>query len=616
MDEDLHGRISALEAELAALRHQMSSPAAGPAAHDPAVSRRRLLWSGGAAVAGAAGAILGSASPAGAQTPVEAADVTFDATGGIVATNVQDALEEVDAEKAALAGASFTGPVAADYGRFKYHPVADVMAYGAVGDGVTDDAAAIRNAVTWIAGYKGGGTVLIPAGRYVIKSEIEVPDNVDLWGGGGHGQAPANKGTVLLADVDDSNPSNPTIGRLVFRGSGGQSGNFLVHGQKVADPAKGLVFIDAVERAFTALRVSDSATDGLVVEKAQNCTFTQLMVAHCGRDGLVLDRGAGGNAFIRCEFGGCAQDNVALRETYGDQPYKGPNHNLFLHCIMERPFYQNGGFTGPTRHQVNVSAGGKNLFDHCIFALNSGSPTPDAALVKVSNTSPWTTVVTFEDCNFFSALAGMKGLVNESAAVHFKGRNWFNCTTAVTWNGSDPNPYGEVTGTFEYNTGGDHGGVVTRWVGDQSPPLWANKSFGSDFPFLARLDAAGAQTWGLRVARSGEDGFRFQVRDDRPNNITEIQLGDGPSSPWQAKARWRLEATGDGWETPDNVQFGKALTIKQSSTPADPSAGDRAVVYVKGDKLVVAFKDGTTMRYKYLPLTGTDVTWVHSTTAP
>ena len=52
------------------------------------------------------------------------------------------------------------------------------------------------------------------------------------------------------------------------------------------------------------------------------------------------------------------------------------------------------------------------------------------------------------------------------------------------------------------------------------------------------------------------------------------------------------------------------------STPAAPSPGSQANIYIKGDKLVLQFDDGGTVRYKYLDLTGTGVTWVHSTTAP
>jgi hypothetical protein len=53
-----------------------------------------------------------------------------------------------------------------------------------------------------------------------------------------------------------------------------------------------------------------------------------------------------------------------------------------------------------------------------------------------------------------------------------------------------------------------------------------------------------------------------------------------------------------------------------SSTPANPTSGTQGNIYIKGDKLVIQFNDGGTTRYKYLDLTGTGVTWTHSTTAP
>jgi hypothetical protein len=55
---------------------------------------------------------------------------------------------------------------------------------------------------------------------------------------------------------------------------------------------------------------------------------------------------------------------------------------------------------------------------------------------------------------------------------------------------------------------------------------------------------------------------------------------------------------------------------ERTTTPTDPSSGAAANVYIRGDKLVIQFNDGGTVRYKYLDLTGTGVTWVHTTTAP
>lgn len=53
-----------------------------------------------------------------------------------------------------------------------------------------------------------------------------------------------------------------------------------------------------------------------------------------------------------------------------------------------------------------------------------------------------------------------------------------------------------------------------------------------------------------------------------------------------------------------------------ANTPPSPGAGDAMHIYMKGDKLIIQFNDGGTVRYKYLDLTGTGVTWVHTTVAP
>lgn len=55
---------------------------------------------------------------------------------------------------------------------------------------------------------------------------------------------------------------------------------------------------------------------------------------------------------------------------------------------------------------------------------------------------------------------------------------------------------------------------------------------------------------------------------------------------------------------------------ERSGTPSNPTSGTEARIYMKGDKLIIQFNDGGTVRYKYLDLTGTGVTWTHTTSAP
>jgi hypothetical protein len=58
------------------------------------------------------------------------------------------------------------------------------------------------------------------------------------------------------------------------------------------------------------------------------------------------------------------------------------------------------------------------------------------------------------------------------------------------------------------------------------------------------------------------------------------------------------------------------VTLDQTSTPSNPAQSAEGRIYIRNNKLVIQFNDAGTVRYKYLDLTGTGVTWVHSTTAP
>jgi hypothetical protein len=619
MDTSVEARIAALEVELAALRREVGADGAAerpgaPEASPPGpVSRRHLLWAGSAAAAGAAGMALGSAAPAGAQTGPTAASVTVVPKDNIQSTNVQAALEELDDEKAGLNTESTFGAVQTFLdakflsARFLSQPFIDVRAYGAAGNGSGNDATAIQNAITQAASGPFGthqGTVYIPPGVYNIGGPITVPNNVDLWGGGGHGQV-GNGGTVLVA-------TNSTA-RLVFQGEGGQSGNFAVRGNGMS-PTNGLVYLGSgvVERAFVALRVTGSATDGMVIEAAQNCTFTQCMIAQHGHDGVVLDQGTGGHVFVRCEFGACTNDGVVIRETLpsadsGAYPY--PQHNLFLHCIFERAGGPN--FNGASHAQLNISASKNTMFSHCVFSRQT-DPTPQDGdpnnlfLVECSTAAdPQGKIIsstTFDHCIFTAGKIG--GLHNNGAGVSFSGFTTFRNAVAVQWDG---NAYGDATGTMHYEDP-QTGQPTVRWRGSGA---WQNKVVGSNLPFLAFVEPTA--NLGMRVQRFDEPGgYRFNVSRDG-----EIAVSDGTT--FSPKARWKLQGDGSGWETPDEVALtGGPLAFQEVTAHQAPTpVGVRANIYVHNNKLVVAWRESsTTTQYKWLPLNGTTTGWLQATNTP
>ena len=63
-------------------------------------------------------------------------------------------------------------------------PWADVRAWGAKGDAVTNDSTAFQNAINSMSTNYGGGTVYVPPGTYVISSGITIPNSIRLVGAG------------------------------------------------------------------------------------------------------------------------------------------------------------------------------------------------------------------------------------------------------------------------------------------------------------------------------------------------------------------------------------------------------------------------------------------------
>lgn len=61
---------------------------------------------------------------------------------------------------------------------------------------------------------------------------------------------------------------------------------------------------------------------------------------------------------------------------------------------------------------------------------------------------------------------------------------------------------------------------------------------------------------------------------------------------------------------------GAARLMALAATPAIGGSGESGVLYVIGDKFVVAYNEGGLVRYKWLTLSGTGVGWSYSATAP
>jgi hypothetical protein len=148
---------------------------------------------------------------------------------------------------AAKAGARLTG---AEYEASSHHvfeglPYVDVRDYGAVGNGVVDDTAAIQAAIN---AATGGGTVLLPAGTYGVSATLVLDDYVALIGQGIGlstlfvlaGAAPV---VITNADVVNGNPGL-TIRGLTIDGNRANATGSSAHGIALYGCQDGLTLED------------------------------------------------------------------------------------------------------------------------------------------------------------------------------------------------------------------------------------------------------------------------------------------------------------------------------------------------------------------------------------
>jgi hypothetical protein len=82
--------------------------------------------------------------------------------------------------------------------------------------------------------------------------------------------------------------------------------------------------------------------------------------------------------------------------------------------------------------------------------------------------------------------------------------------------------------------------------------------------------------------------------------------------------RWTIGQAGslEGTATASAAESATVVLNEKDTTPAAPTQDTQVKMYFKTNAIVFEFNDGGTTRYKYLDLTGTGVTWTHSTSAP
>jgi len=289
---------------------------------------------------------------------------------------------------AATTGATLVGTIQSGTGAVlrtigaKLKETVSVKDFGAVGDGVTDDTAAIQAAITYLVTI-GGGALNFSSGTFLISLEINIPSNVGI------------KGEGILATIIKSNGIN---GRIAFRTSVGSDnrgpscGGFSLLGNNIGTNL--LLLEVAVERLFVDIDVRNSNTNGIVINGAQNCTFNNVNSQDNLKTNIIFDYGAGNNRFFGSEISKAGEWNIKFLQS-GTSPIGGfsiPSGNRFYSSVIERLGWDGvGGVSADTGLGIIYhGAGIYNGFYGCDIAIG-GELTSQKSMVVMakdgSNTS-------------------------------------------------------------------------------------------------------------------------------------------------------------------------------------------------------------------------------------
>lgn len=158
----------------------------------------------------------------------------------------------------------------------------NVKAYGAAGDGSTDDTSAIQAAIT--AAALVGGIVFFPPGRYKITSTLNVTSPVTLRGVG-----------ITQNLFDATSPSTTTGSRLIWGGAAGGTMVNLCPATGASDPVSGAA-IDGLMIDGQSTSPTTGAGIGVRVAAAAQCVLRNLFIRECTTACLKLD-GSGDGTF-------------------------------------------------------------------------------------------------------------------------------------------------------------------------------------------------------------------------------------------------------------------------------------------------------------------------------
>jgi len=238
-----------------------------------------------------------------------------------------------------------------------------VTSYGAVGNGITDDTAAIKNCVA------AGGVVWVPPGTYLVTGDINIPGGTTIQGAGmwyttfvGSPASYVNERGRVRFNGAGSNihiADFSIIGKLNLRND-----SFANDGFSEFFGTNSSISRVWVEHTKTGAWIANSA--GMIIN---DCRIRNTVA-----DGINLCVGVSNCVVTNCTARNTGDDSFAIwPATYAAQNYN-PGFNVITHCTAQSPFFAN---------TCGIYGGTSNRIEDCLF-----QDAPDGCGLLIAGTFP------------------------------------------------------------------------------------------------------------------------------------------------------------------------------------------------------------------------------------
>jgi len=276
----------------------------------------------------------------------------------------------------------------------KLQETVSVKDFGAVGDGVADDTAAIQAALD-----SGARRIYIPTGYYKISTTLTVPATVSLISGDGINASRLWSNTSAGDYILDTNLASVSL--RDFRIYGGDQETSALsapttrNGIKATGTGNQFAWENIAIYGFNV-----GASVGATASTVYMCLFKKLIVGLCNT-GIFVDQGMHQSSWINCQFQSCVNYGMNFNPTGADFEIVS---NGIYNCTFERTSSGTGaGLSLENVRGLEVSA--------CYFEANktrsiylTGTSTNGAQAVSIHN------CYFFDYSGFYSPAAGGHGI--------------------------------------------------------------------------------------------------------------------------------------------------------------------------------------------------------------